>query len=105
MRSRVGQGTTATSVEQLQGNVGTEEDVAATQPVETGESDTSNEKEPGTEEDQREPEGSGEEAPMLQEQIGLDELEQQPLRPKPRGRQTQNSKQARNHLIPSREVC
>ena len=73
--------TTVNSEEQLQGNVGTEEDVAATQPVETGESDTGNGQEPGTEEEQREPEGSREEEPVQQEQTRVDEPEQQPPRP------------------------
>ena len=51
---QINEETTAISEEQLQGNVGTEEDVAATQPVETGESETGNGKEPGTKEEKRE---------------------------------------------------
>ena len=50
--------------QQLQENVGTEEEVVATQPVETGESDTGDGPDPGMEEEQREPEGSREKAPV-----------------------------------------
>ena len=55
--------------------------MAATQPVETGESDTGNGQEPGTEEEELEPEGSKEEEPVQQEQTRVDEPEQQPPRP------------------------
>ena len=78
---QINEETTALTEEQLQENVGTEEEVAATQPVETGESDTGNGPEPGMEEEQREPEGSGEEAPVQREQTRVDEPEQQPLQP------------------------
>ena len=69
------------SEEQLQGNVGTTQDVVATELVDTGESDTGSGQEPGTEEGQRELEGSGEEDPVEQEQTRVDEPEQQPPRP------------------------
>ena len=59
--------TTAVLEGQLQREVGITEDVAATQPVDTGESDTGNGQEPRTEKEQREPEGSGEEEPVQQE--------------------------------------
>ena len=55
--------------------------MAATQPVETGESETGNGKEPGTKEEKRKPEGIGEEAPVQQEQTSIDEPEQQPPQP------------------------
>ena len=55
--------------------------MAATQPVDIGESDTGNGQEHGTEEEQREPEGIGEEAPVQQEQTSIDEPEQQPPQP------------------------
>ena len=55
--------------------------MVATQPVETGESDIGDGPKPGMEEEQREPEGSGEEAPMQQEQTQVDKPEQQPLQP------------------------
>ena len=61
-----------------QGNTGSEEEVAANRPVETGESDTGNRTEPGTEEEQEEPGRSGEEAPAPQNQ---EEPEQQPIQP------------------------
>ena len=72
---------TAMLEEQLQENVGTAEEVAATQPVDTGESDTRNGQDPGTEEEQREPEGCGEEELVQQEKTRVDEPEQQPPRP------------------------
>ena len=53
--------TTANVEEQLTKEAGTTEDVAATQPVDTGESDTGDGQEPGTKEEEREPKGSGEE--------------------------------------------
>ena len=59
----------------------TEEEITANQPVETGESDTGNRSEPGMEEEQEEPERSGEEAPIQQEQAKEDEPEQQPIQP------------------------
>ena len=52
--------------------------MAATQPVDTGESDTGNGQEPGTEVEQREPEGSGEEETVQQKQTRVEEPEQQP---------------------------
>ena len=55
--------------------------MAATQPVETGESETGNGKEPGTKEEKRKPEGSGEKALVQQEQSRIDEPEQQPPQP------------------------
>ena len=72
--------TTAILEEQLQGIAGTAEDVAATQPVDTSESDTGNGQKPGTEEEQREPEGSVEEESVQHEQTSGDKLEQQPPR-------------------------
>ena len=73
--------TTVILEEQLQGNVGTAEDVTATQPVDTGESDTGNGQELGTEEEQWELEGRGEEEHVQQEKTRVDEPEQQPPRP------------------------
>ena len=67
--------------EQLQENVGTEEEVATTQPVETGESDTGKGPDPGTEEEQKGLEGIGEQASVQQEQIRVEEPEQQPPQP------------------------
>ena len=55
--------------------------MTATQPVDTNERDTGDGQEPGTEEEQREPEGSREEEPVKQEQTRVDEPEQQPPRP------------------------
>ena len=78
--------------EQLQANVGTEEEIAANRPVETGESDTGNRSEPGMEEEQGEPGRSGEEAPVQQEQAKADELEQQPIQPEI-GRETGTEQQ------------
>ena len=57
-----------------QENIGSEEEAAPNRPVETGESDTGNRTEPGTEEEQEEPGRSGEEAPAPQNQ---EESEQQ----------------------------
>ena len=70
--------TTAISEEQLPRATETTEDVATTQPADTGERDTGDGQDPGTEEEQREPEGSREEEPVQQEQTRLDEPEQQP---------------------------
>ena len=67
--------------EQLQENVGTEEEVAANRPVETGESDTGNGSEPRMEDEQSESGRSGEEAPVQQERAKADEPEQQPIQP------------------------
>ena len=50
-----------------QENTGSEEKAAPNRPVETGESDTGNRTEPGTEEEQDEPGRSGEEAPVQAE--------------------------------------
>ena len=67
--------------EQLQANVRTEEEIAANPLVEIGESDTGNGSEPGMEDEQREPERSGEEALVQQERGKADEPEQQPIQP------------------------
>ena len=64
--------TAAISEEQLPGNVRTTDDVAATNPMDTGESDIGNGQEPRTEEEQGEPEGRGEEEPVQQEQTRVD---------------------------------
>ena len=71
----------------MQVNAGTEEELAANRPVETGESDTDNRSEPEMEEKQDEPGRSGEEAPVQQEQAKADEPEQQPIQPED-GRET-----------------
>ena len=73
--------TTIVSEKQLPREAEITTDVAANQPVDTGESDTSDGKEPGTEEEQQEPEGSGEEEPVQSEQTRVEEPEQQPPRP------------------------
>ena len=73
--------TTAISDEQLPREAETIEDVVVTQPVDTNERDTGDGQEPGTEEEQREPEGSREEEPVKQEQTRMDEPEQQSPRP------------------------
>ena len=78
---QINEETIALTEEQLQANDGTKGEVAANQPVETGESDTGNGPEPGMEEEQREPEGSGEEASVQQERTRVDEPEQQPIQP------------------------
>ena len=55
--------------------------MAANQSVDNGESDNGDGKDPGMEEEQREPEGSGEEELVQQEQTRVQEPEQQPSRP------------------------
>ena len=55
--------------------------MAANQPVDNGQSDTGDGKDPGMEEEQQESEGSGEEEPVQQEQTRVQEPEQQPSRP------------------------
>ena len=67
-----------TEKEQLQENVGAEEELAANRPVETGESDTGNRSKPEMEEKRDEPGRSGGEAPVQQQQEKADEPEQQP---------------------------
>ena len=87
--------TTAISEEQLHREAGTTKDVATNQPVDTGESDTNDGQDPGTEEEQRELEGSREEEPLQQGQTRVDELKQQPSRPeadKEKGTEQQTSK-------------
>ena len=76
---QINQETTVLTEEQLQANAGTEAEIAANRPVETGESDTGNGLEPEMEDEQREPGRSGEEAPVQQERARADELGQQPI--------------------------
>ena len=76
---QINEETTALTKEQLQANAGMEEEVAANQLVETGESDTGNRSMPGMEDEQSESGRSGEEAPVQQERAKADEPEQQPI--------------------------
>ena len=92
------------SKEQLPREAGITKDVAATQPVDTGESDTGNGQEPGMEEEERETEGSREE-PVQQEQTRVDEPEQQPPRPEADREAGTKSKQVRRHLMLLSKVC
>ena len=64
-------------------NTGAEEEGAPNRPVETGESDTGNRTEPGTEGEQEEPGRSGEEAPAPQNQAEPEQqiFTEQPTQP------------------------